>query len=118
MRTTCLLSALAVLAACSDDLVGANGTPSRSFSIKTGQTLALTLQTIGPGEYARPPSISSASLSFVDVSLVTPAVPAGVTQRFRFRAEAPGRAIITFEHTGQGSDSGAGLTVQDTVEVR
>jgi hypothetical protein len=117
MRIACLLSGIAVVAACSDDLVGANGIPSRSLTVKVGQTLELTLQAIGPGEYASPPTISSASIRFVDVSLVTPAVPAGVTQRFRFHAGTPGRAVITFQHSGQSSDPGAGLTVQDTVDV-
>jgi hypothetical protein len=117
MRILSLLGAIAAVAACSDDVVGSNGIPSRSMSLKVGETLELTLQSIGPGEYASPPAISSASLRFLDVSLVTPAVPAGVTQKFRFRAQAAGRAVITFEHTGQSSDRGAGLTIQDTVEV-
>jgi glutamine synthetase type III len=117
MRILSLLSAIAVVAACSDDIVGANGVPSRSMSLKVGETLELTLQSIDPGEYASPPAISSALLRFLDVSLVTPAVPAGVTQKFRFSGQAAGRAVITFEQTGQSSDPGAGLTIQDTVEV-
>jgi hypothetical protein len=117
MRIPYLLSAAAGLGACSNDVLGANGIPSRTLSLTVGQTLELTLQTIGPGEYASPPSVSSTSVRFVDVTLVTPAVPAGVTQRFRFRAETPGRAIIMFQHSGQASDPGAGLTVHDTVEV-
>ena len=117
MRIPYLLSAATGLAACSNDVLGANGIPSRTLSLNVRQTLELTLQTIGPGEYASPPSISSTSVRFVDVMLVTPGVPAGVTQRFRFRAESPGRSIIMFQHTGQASDPGAGLTVHDTVEV-
>jgi len=117
MRIPYLLSAAAGLAACSNDVLGANGIPSRTLSLTLGQTLELTLQTIGPGEYASPPTVSSTSVRFVDVTLVTPAVPAGVTQRFRFRAETPGRAIIMFQHSGQASDPGTGLTVHDTVEV-
>jgi hypothetical protein len=68
MRILSLLSAIAVVAACSDDIVGANGVPSRSMSLKVGETLELTLQSIGPGEYASPPAISSALLRFLDVS--------------------------------------------------
>src|SRR4051794_3613349 len=112
-----LLSATAVIGACSGDVVGTDGIPSRSMSLNAGDILEITLQSIGPGEYASPPAISSASLRFLDVSLVTPDVPAGVTQKFRFRGQAAGRSVVTFEHTGQSSDPGAGLTVQDTVEV-
>ena len=117
MRLLSLLSAIAVVTGCSNDVLGANGIPSRTLSLKVGEALELTLQSIGPGEYASPPAISSTSLRFLDVSLVTPAVPAGVTQKFRFRGQAAGRAVIAFEHTGQSSDPGAGLTIQDTVQV-
>ncbi len=88
-----------------------NGIPSRSLSIKAGRELDLTLQTIGPGEYASPPSVSSDVLRFLDVRLVTPPVPAGPTQRFRFEAVAPGMAVIVFHHTVQGT------TIEDTVNV-
>jgi hypothetical protein len=87
------------------------------LSLNVGQTLELTLQTIAPGEYASPLTISSTAIQFIDVKLVTPGVPAGVTQQFRFRAAAPGRAVIVFRHTGESSDPGAGLTVHDTIEV-
>jgi len=46
-RIAHLLSAAAGLAACSNDLLGANGIPSRTLSLNVGQTLELTLQTIG-----------------------------------------------------------------------
>src|SRR5512138_167157 len=84
------------LAGCGQGPFEANGIPSQSLSIKAGRELDLTLQTIGPGEYASPPSVSSDVLRFLDVRLVTPPVPAGVTQRFRFEAVAPGRAVIVF----------------------
>jgi hypothetical protein len=48
---------------------------------------------------------------FLEVRLVTPAVPAGPTQRFRFVAVRPGQAIIVFHHTEQGQ------VVEDTVNV-
>src|SRR4051812_8851233 len=95
-----VMATLAFLAACnSDDLVSARATPDRMLSLSVGQELDLTLQTVGPGEYISPPAISSAAVHFLDVSLVSPAVPAGPTQRFRFRAEAPGQAVLTFQHT-------------------
>jgi hypothetical protein len=104
--------ALVLLGGCSSDgLVSANGAPPRTLSLGLGRELGLTLQSVGPGEYMSPPLVSSSAVEFLDVSLVTPAVPAGVTQRFRFRAAAPGQAVITFHHTGQGP------TIEDTVNV-
>lgn len=70
------------------------------------------LQTVGPGEYESPPSVSSPALRFLDESLVSPSVPAGPTQLFRFRAEARGTAVVTFYDTGDDP------TVEDTVLVR
>ena len=107
---TGVLIALA-LSSCGEGSLEANGLPSHSISIKAGQTLELTLQTIGPGEYASPPSVSSPAVRWRDVHLVAPAVPAGPTQRFRFEAVAPGRAVIAFHHTVQGT------TIEDTVDV-
>ena len=112
-RMAVAVVAAAMLPGCgSDNLVSANGGPDRTLSLAVGQELALTFQSIGPGEYASPPAISSPAVEFRDVALVTPAVPAGVTQRFRFRAVAPGQAVIRFEHTGQGP------AVEDTVDVQ
>ena len=109
-----LLTAFTValmVSSCGQGSLEANGLPSHSISIKAGQALELTLQTIGPGEYASPPSVSSPAVRWRDVHLVAPAVPAGPTQRFRFEAVAPGMAVISFHHTVQGT------TIEDTVEV-
>jgi hypothetical protein len=92
-------------------MVSANGSPARTFSLKTGQELELTLQSIGPGDYASPPLISTAAVKLLDVTVVGPHVPAGVTQRFRFSAVSPGEAVITFQHSGNDS------TIQDTVDI-
>jgi hypothetical protein len=80
--------------------------------VSVGEELSITLQTIGPGEYQSPPAVSSSAVRFLDVAYVSPSVPAGPTQRFRFKAEAPGHAIVTFRH------SGSTPMVSDTVEVR
>ena len=85
--------------------------PSHSLSISAGRELDVTLGTVGPGEYASPPTISSSAIQFLDVEEVGPAVPAGPRQRFRFRAVAAGDAVITFHHTAGGS------TIEDTVHV-
>lgn len=92
-------------------IVSAHGTPSRTLVVDVGQELQVTLQTIGPGEYSTPVS-SMSVLRFLDVSQVSPPVPAGPTQRFRFQAEAPGQVVLLFEHTGNNP------AVRDTVIVR
>ena len=115
MRGSCYRGGLVVtallLAACGLEPLAVNGSPSRTLSLVVGQELDLTLQTIGPGEYESPPTLSSPSIRFLDVAFVTPTVPAGPTQRFRFKAEAPGQTIILFLH------SGSNPAVSDTVEV-
>lgn len=86
--------------------------PSHSFTISVGRELDVTLGTVGPGAYASSPTISSSAIQFLDVQEVVPVVPAGPRQRFRFKAVAPGDAVITFHHTEGGS------TVEDTVHVQ
>jgi hypothetical protein len=88
------------------------GSNSQSLTVPAGTQFSVTLQTIGPGEYGSPPTVSSEAVHFLDVSLVSPYVPAGPTQRFRFDATTRGKAIIAFQHTGNNR------TVEDTVDVR
>jgi hypothetical protein len=102
-----------MLAACAEEgPTGLNAAPGRSFSIRVGQQLALRLQSIGPGEYSEPPQLTSGAIRFVSAGLVGPAVPAGVTQLFRFVGVAPGATVVTFQHTGISAP------VVDTVTVR
>lgn len=77
-----------------------------------GTEFTVTLQTIGPGAYSRPPSVSSGVVRFLDASQVSFTVPAGPTQQFRFVALIPGKAIGVFQNTGRTP------TVEDTVNVR
>jgi hypothetical protein len=99
------------VAGCGSGALEANGLPSQTLFIKAGRVLELTLQTVGPGEYASPPLVSSGAVRFLDVRQVTPNVPAGPIQAFRFEAVAPGVAVVVFHHTVQGA------TVEDTVNV-
>jgi len=92
--------------------VSIKGNTSQSLTVPAGTQFSVTLQTIGPGEYGTPPAVSSDAVHFLDVSLVSPYVPAGPTQRFRFVAATSGKAIIVFQHTGNNQ------TVEDTVDVR
>jgi hypothetical protein len=107
-----MVVAALLLAACGREPLSQGEVAGNRLSLNLGQTLSLKLQTIGPGEYASPPEISSAAIRFLEMSYVSPAVPAGPTQEFRFRSVAPGLAIIAFRHTGQNP------MVKDTVEVR
>jgi hypothetical protein len=113
MRIGPVALALALIPGCtSDGLLSANGVPARSFSLKVGQELDLVLQSLGPGEYTSPPLVSISAVEFLNVRLVTASAPAGMTQRFAFRAVRPGEAVITFQHTGNNP------SIQDTVAVR
>ena len=102
---------IAGLLGCSDGPLEVAGTPSQTLSIQAGRRLELTFQTVGPGEYASPPAVGSSAVRFLSMDVVTPAVPAGVTQRFRFEAVRPGVAVIVFHHTAGGA------TIEDTVQV-
>ena len=111
------LIALALLVACGGrdpalpvvEGPDAHGVP---VTLVVGQELHLTLGTVGPGHYDSLPAISTAALRFVDASYVAPFTPGGPRQRFRFMAERPGTAVITFRHTDDDP------TVTTTVTVR
>ena len=115
MRIASVAAGLILLASCaSDRLVSIDGYPSRALAVTAGQQLDLTLKTVGAGQYASPPGISSAAVRFVGDSSWL-ADPGGLTQRFRFTAVATGRAVITFQPTGL---PGLNPVVADTVIVR
>ena len=112
VRPWLITGALLTLAACGQDTpTSVNGVPARTLEATVGQAVNIRLQTIGPGEYRTPPAVSAPAVQFLGVELVAPAVPAGVTQLFRFQAVSPGRAVVTFQHT-----VGTGLV--DTIEVQ
>lgn len=89
-----------------------NGDNGRLLFVGLGDEIDVTLQTIGPGEYDELPSVSSAAVTFLSVSLLTPSNPAGPKQLFQFRAVATGHAVISIPHTGQNPRFGI------TVDVR
>jgi hypothetical protein len=96
------------------DGVRLDGDP-HSIVVTAGQEFSVTLGNVGPDEYASPPRISSRAIAFVAEEEAMPHVPAGRTQRFRFKAVGRGRAIITFtQHRFFPPDR----VVQDTVLVR
>jgi hypothetical protein len=108
-----LVMAALFLARCSSDAPTDTSSGSgRTFTVAAGQELGIRLQNIGSGEYLAPPAISSVAIRFEDVRLVTPYVPAGKTQLFRFRALRRGYALVTFRHSEQSA------IVTDTVQVQ
>lgn len=88
---------------------------SQTLTVRAGTEFSVTLQTIGPGEFASPPTVSSGAVQFLDVSIVGPNAPAGPKQQFRFNAATRGTAIVVFRHTGAGGPEM--LPVEDTVRV-
>ncbi len=112
-RVAPILAALAISACAGKNPVAVSIVGrSQSLTVPVGTQFNVTLQTIGPGEYSSPPTVSSAAVRFLDVAQADIAVPAGPTQRFRFDAATPGKAIVVFQHTGNNP------TVEDTVDVR
>jgi hypothetical protein len=111
-RATPILALLLLPGCDGENPVSIRGSTSQSLTVPVGTGFSVTLQTIGPGDYGSPPAVSSEAVRFLDVSLVSPYVPAGPTQRFRFDATTRGKAIIVFHHTGDNP------VVEDTVDVR
>jgi hypothetical protein len=110
MKVAVVTTAALLLGACGPEPLAQSGAGTTTVAI--GQELDFKMQTIGPGEYASPPTVSSRAVEFLGAAFIGPAVPAGPTQRFSFRAVGRGMAIIVFHHTGQNP------TVEDTVYVR
>ncbi len=88
---------------------------SRTVLATVGQDIDITLGNVGPATYASPPVISSTAVAFLGDDVVPPYTPAGPTQRFRFRANGAGQAVLTFRRVL--GDSLVSI-VEDTVQVR
>ncbi len=114
VKLSCLAALAACLAACTPDalLVSVTGNKNQTITTQVGFEVDITVQSVGPGSFTSPPSISTPNVSFLGDSPVTPGVPAGVTQMFRFRAESGGTAIIDIVNPSMP------LTVEDTVVVQ
>ena len=81
----------------------------QSVSAKVGQSIVITLQTIGPGQYGAP-QVSSQSIRFESSSFPAKQNPGGPTQVYRFTAVAEGEAKIEITHSdGNGTFE---LTIQ------
>jgi len=85
-------------------VISLNGTDSgKLVSAKVGREIMITLQTIGPGEYAAP-RVSSASIRFGSE-------PRGPKQVYRFIAAVAGQGKLAIPHTGNNP------TYQITIQV-
>jgi len=65
-----------------------------SVSAKLGEELDIKLSSVGPSSYGDP-VVSSSSVQYLSVSVVSPYTPGGPTQLFAFKAAAVGQATIT-----------------------
>ena len=63
----------------------------QTLRVAVGEELDIIVQTVGPGEYESPPSVSSSSLQFLDATPIQPRTRAGLGQLFRFKGASPGR---------------------------
>lgn len=107
------LAAAGGIACRADSIVSLSaGERNRHITASVGERIDVTLQTVGGGEYASPPAVSSPAVAFLDAGYCGNPVPAGPTQCFHFRAVASGRALLTFTHTENNAP------VKDTVDVR
>jgi hypothetical protein len=97
----CAVSVLTTLGCGSSDpetISLTNADSGRSVVAAVDDTIEVTLQTIGPGQYANP-TLSSGSVAFRGESAAGLPNPGGPRQLYRFAAVAPGRAQITIPHT-------------------
>lgn len=89
---------------------------SRRIDAAQGDAIDIRLWGGALGVYASPPVISSPAVEFLDLEVETGRGgiigPGGPAQRFRFRARAPGSAVVTFSPLQLGSP-----TVSDTIVV-
>jgi len=111
-----LLSCIIVASCGSDGITSIVGTASQTIVAELGDEVQITLWNVGPGEYVSPPQISSTVLTFLSVDVVPPFTPAGPNQRFRFKTNSRGQAIVSFRRFL--NDSQIGPSVDATVKVR
>jgi hypothetical protein len=93
-----------------------NADAGRTVVAAVGDTIEVTLQTIGPGQYGNP-ILSSGSVMFLGESPAGVQNPAGPRQLYRFEAVARGAADITIPHSGDRPE-GPIPAFAITVEVR
>jgi ABC-type tungstate transport system substrate-binding protein len=93
-----------------------NADVGRTVVVGVGDTIELTLQTIGPGRYGTP-TVSSGSIAYLGESPAGPPNPGGTRQLYRFEAVVLGRADIRIPHSG-GVTEPANREFTVTVDVQ
>lgn len=113
-RVLCAMAGAAAVAGCSNTITSdarSSALGATRVTASVGQELDLTLRTIGPGPtFDTVPSVSSSAVRFVNAGYAADQVPGGPTQLFRFTADRPGIAIVTFTKPG-------GAPVTDEIDV-
>jgi hypothetical protein len=74
------------------------------IELVVGQTVDLTLATVGPGNYGDP-QLSSSAVAFNGSEYPPAQNPGGPTQLYRFHAVAIGSTTLTIPHTQAGHAS-------------
>ena len=113
-------TALVLIAGCGSSehtitLTGAD--TGRSVVAEVGDTIEVTLQTIGPGQYGDP-TLSSGAVTFLGQGPAGQPNPGGLQQLYRFEAAASGQCAIAIPYSG-GPPGGLALPAFSiTVMVR
>ena len=113
----CLLAApllaLILATACHADDIASIG-PGEHLEFSVGDRFDVLLRAAALGSYKAPPAISTPAVEFLEATVVneSPVPPGGPLQRFRFRATAPGTAVLTFTPVQVGP------VASDTIVVR
>ena len=97
--------------------VEVNGETATSFSVAVGREIDLSMQTIGPGSYAVPPTLAGSAVAYLEVTMRLQD-PGGLTQVFHFRGVEPGTTVITFEQIDNNTPGFPHVNIVDTVTVR
>ena len=98
---------------CGADRIVAFPDVTHRVDVGVGDMVDVTLRAGALGGYLVPPAISAPIVVFLEVTDPDKfPVPGGPAQRFRFRAVAPGTAVVTFMPVQPGP------TVVDTIFVQ
>jgi hypothetical protein len=91
------------------------GPTTATFSIAIGQDIDIHMQTVGPGDFGSPPTLSGSAIEFLGVG-PGPGTndPGGIVQVFHFKGVVSGRTIVTFQRVNQDMSG----NVVDTVTVQ
>ncbi len=114
MKRVLVALTLAAAVACGDNVISAPAQVtglSQHISLALGSNVDIVLQNIGPGFYSDPLIVESA-VEYMGTCPVSAQPPAGVTQCFRFHAQAVGQSLVDFKHNDAG-----GLPVADVVDT-